>query len=464
MKDSTLTKTSLTFLISLCVSLLAGAILLQPARQPVQAQASDPPPADMYVFWSDTCPHCAEAMPVLEGFTRKYPQLRLHDYEVHAVENQTLFKQMAAAFGFEAQSVPTIFLGDRHWVGFNEEIGEEIKAAVTTCLDAGCTDAGAGIVPQPAPTPAPTALPQSLVSSPVTPAGEAIDIPILGTVNLANKSLFLSTALIAFVDGFNPCSLWVLSMLLALTLHTGSRKKVTIIGLVFLSVTALVYALFIAGLFTIFTVINFVGWIQILVAVVALFFALVNIKDYFWYKEGLSFTIADSQKPGIFQRIRRVMDAGQSFWGLVGATIVMAAGVSLVEFSCTAGFPVLWTNLLAAQNVEALAFVSLLIVYMLIYQLDELAIFFTAVLTLKASKLEEKHGRILKLAGGMLMLTLAGVMLTNPTLMNNLGTSLLIFGAALAATLLVLLFHRTILPQFGVWVGTEKQTRKPKHD
>jgi hypothetical protein len=27
----------------------------------------------------------------------------------------------------------------------------------------------------------------------------------------------LSTALIAFVDGVNPCSLWVLSMLLALT-------------------------------------------------------------------------------------------------------------------------------------------------------------------------------------------------------------------------------------------------------
>ncbi len=85
-------------------------------------------------------------------------------------------------------------------------------------------------------------------------------------MDLATQSLALSTVLIAFVDGFNPCSLWVLSVLLGLTLHTGSRKKVFIIGFVFLTVTSLVYALFIAGLFTMFTVISFVGWIRVIVA------------------------------------------------------------------------------------------------------------------------------------------------------------------------------------------------------
>ena len=255
--------------------------------------------------------------------------------------------------------------------------------------------------------------------------------------------------------GVNPCSIWVLTMLLALTLHTGSRRKVVMIGLIFLTVTAVVYALFIAGLFTLFKVVSFVGWIQAAVALVALFFALVNIKDYFWYKEGISFTIADDKKPGIFQRIRRIMDASQSFWGLVGGTVVLAGGVSLVEFSCTAGFPVLWTNLLVAQNVPALTFVLLLLVYLLIYQLDEMGIFFFAVFTMRASKLEEKQGRILKLIGGMLMLALAGVMLINPSLMNSLGSSMIVFGGAFAATLLILLVHRVILPKFGIRIGTE---------
>ncbi len=244
-------------------------------------------------------------------------------------------------------------------------------------------------------------------------------------------------------------------MLLALTLHTGSRKKVLLIGIIFLTVTAGIYGLFIAGLFTMFKVISFVGWIQVVVALVALFFALVNIKDYFWYKEGISFTIADDKKPGIFQRIRRLMDASQSFWGLAGGTVVLAAGVSLVEFSCTAGFPVLWSNLLVSQNVSALTFVLLLLFYLLIYQLDELGIFFVAVFSMRASKLEEKQGRILKLVGGMLMLALAGVMLINPNLMNNLSSSLVVFGIAFGATLLILLVHRTILPKFGIHIGTE---------
>ena len=78
---------------------------------------------------------------------------------------------------------------------------------------------------------------------------------------------------------------------------------------------------------------------------------------------------------------------------------------------------------------------------------------------LKSSKLEEKHGRILKLIGGMLMLALAVVMLVKPALMNSLGSSLLIFGAATLATLLVLLIHRTILPRFGIRIGTELGTK-----
>lgn len=87
--------------------------------------------------------------------------------------------------------------------------------------------------------------------------------------------------------------------------------------------------------------------------------------------------------------------------------------------------------------------------------MDELGIFLAAVVTLRASKLEEKHGRILKLIGGMLMLALAAVMLINPTLMNTLSSSLLIFGAAFGAALLVLVVHRGILPRWGVFIGTE---------
>ena len=441
------------------VVLAIGLWNLPVQAAPVIRPAAQTYPVAIYFFWGDGCPHCAEQKPFLQDLARRYPSIEIHDYEVwYNAENQQLFRKMSTAFGFDPHGVPTTFIGNRYWEGFSAQIGDSIEATVKECAANGCPNAGVGIIPgiQETPLTPDTPADSNPQSGRPQSGNEAVlNLPLLGTVDLATQSLAVSTGLIAFVDGFNPCSIWVLSILLGLTLHTGSRKKVLIIGLVFLTVTSLVYVLFIAGLFTLFTFVSFLGWIQAVVAVIALFFAAVNIKDYFWYKEGISFTIADEKKPGIYKSIRRVMNAGDSLWGLLSATVVMSAGVSLVEFACTAGFPVLWTNLLAAQDVSPVTFGLLLFLYMLIYQIDELAIFLVAVFTLKSSKLEEKHGRILKLIGGTLMLTLAAVMLINPSLMNNLGSSLLIFGAAFGAAMLILLVHRVVLPHYGIHIGTE---------
>ncbi|MAT42212.1 MAG: hypothetical protein CL609_07715 [Anaerolineaceae bacterium] len=448
------------------LAVLAVVLLSSLSTQPALAQDSTGNQAIIYMFWGDGCPHCAEAKPYFEALANEYPEVELRFYEVwNSQENQQKFVQMASAYGFEAKYVPTIFIDDQYWEGFGEQLKGEIDNLVKYCVVAGCKDAGAGIIaPMPTissnPTPAPTTSPNGDTPEKPVQENRTIKLPLIGEVNLENQSMTVATLLIAFVDGVNPCSIWVLTMLLALTLHTGDRKRVLIIGFVFIFITALVYALFIGGLFTFLTFVSFMTWIQVLVAVVALVFALINIKDYFWYKEGVSFTIDDAKKPGLFKRMRGLVDNSKSLWGLVGATIVMAAGVSLVEFSCTAGFPVLWTNMLASQNITGGYFIFLLILYMLIYQIDELVIFFVAVFTLKATRLEEKHGRILKLIGGMLMLTLAGVMIINPNLLNNLSSALIIFGIAFGATILVLVLHRRVLPAFGIWIGTEQQNKK----
>ncbi len=436
------------------------------------APTDDAPETVIYFFWGDGCPHCAAAEPFLADLAERYPGVVVRDFEVwYHPENVEPLERMADALGFVPSGVPVIILGEDSWVGFSEDrTAAPIEAAVAACVANGCPDAGAGILSPASPGASPSASPgqSSAPSSSSDPADapgpsvapdtddRVLSLPFLGTVDLSGESLVLSTVLIAFVDGFNPCSLWVLSVLLALTLRGGSRRTTVIVGLVFIAVTAFVYALFIAGVFSVLTVASVGPWVQRLVALVALAFAIVNIKDYFWWRQGVSFTISDEAKPGIYRRMRRVMASGDSLPALVGGTIVLAAGVSLVEFTCTAGFPVLWVNLLTAQEVTAATFLVLLGIYLLIYQLDELLIFGTAVVTLRASKLQERGGRILKLVGGMLMLTLAAVMLINPALMNDVGTSLLVFVVALAGAGLVLLLHRVVLPRFGVRIGTEE--------
>ena len=165
-----------------------------------------------------------------------------------------------------------------------------------------------------------------------------MDVPLVGAVEVGSDSLVLSTVVIGFVDGVNPCSLWVISVLLAIIVRTGSRRRVVAIGSTFLLVTALMYAIYIAGIYSALTFVSHLGAIQVGVAVVAGIFGVVSVKDYFAFRKGLSFTISDSAKPGLYHRMRAV--AGErALLPALGATVLLAVGVSLLETPCTAGSP-----------------------------------------------------------------------------------------------------------------------------
>lgn len=438
-------------LLALVVAVLGTGLALSTA--PAASAAEPEQPTVVYFFWGDGCPHCAEAEPFLAELADEHPGLEIKAFEVwHHEDNARHLEQMADAYGIEASGVPVIFIGQSSWVGFRSGLTEsDILHHIETCLAEGCAD--------------PATVDLTRTSSDgtcgTTPAGEpvacdpdagasssssqsAVDVPLLGRVDLSHKSLLVSTLLISFVDGVNPCSLWVLTVLIAMSLRYGSRRRTLLVGGTFIFVTALVYAAFILGLFSVLTIVGFSGWIRVTVAAVAGVMALISIKDYFWFKKGISLTIADDKKPGIYARMRGVLTHSESTPALIASTAVLAAGVSLVEFGCTAGFPVLWTNLLSAQQASAMTFLALLLVYMVIYQLDEMVIFLTAVTTLRAAKIQEKQGRLLKLGSGFLMLALAVVMIVDPEIMSTITGAVLVFAVALGAAGIVVLLDRLI--------------------
>lgn len=80
---------------------------------------------------------------------------------------------------------------------------------------------------------------------------------------------------------------------------------------------------------------------------------------------------------------------------------------------------------------------------MLVYLLIEVLVFGLALLTLRMERFEERHGRLLKLYGGMIMLALAAALVLKPDLMGQLQGSLLLFGGALLAASLIVLLTRS---------------------
>ncbi|MCD4754127.1 MAG: thioredoxin family protein [Anaerolineaceae bacterium] len=442
--------------LALVIIMMTTVLLFSSQNNITKVSAQEEIPITIYLFWGEGCPHCEAEMEFLTNLQKKYPTLQLEFFEIYyEPENLALLKEFSAAYDFEPRGVPVAFIGNDYFVGYGGDLGSHFETMIQEFLAEGYyPDPMAKVQPEEA---EPQATPIPTESQPEIEESNIINIPLIGSVDLSNHSILASTIIIAAVDGVNPCSLWVLSVLMALSLHTGSRKKVLLIGGVFLSITALIYAFFILGLFSVLTIASITGWVQIVVALVAGIFALINIKDYFWYKEGVSLTIADDKKPGIFKKMRNVVNASDSFWGTISATIVLAAGVSLVEFSCTAGLPMVWTNLLTSQAVGGWEFILLLFVYMLIYLLIEIVTFIPAAMSLKSRRFEEKSGRVLKLVGGMLMLTLSIVMVFNPAIMNEIGTTLLVFVIALGVTGLVLLLHKKVLPSLDIYIGSDQK-------
>ncbi len=376
-------------------------------------------PVTLLYFGADGCPFCEQMERYLDDLEADFgDDLEVIRYEVSGdQEAQDRWVRELAERGREASGVPTTILGDQVWVGFNRDIGERITQAVSR--EVAQRDPPDGEVGPEVPVPDDT----------------SVSVPFLGEIDVAARSALAATALIAFIDGFNPCSLWVLAVLLAMVLNAGmTRGRVALIGGVFLTVTGLIYGAFIAGVFTVLGFIEHLGAIRIGVAFIALFVGAVNVKDYLAYKKGLSFTIPDRFKPRIYRGGRSIRDADRPLAAVLGTTVAMAAGISLVELPCTAGFPVIWTGILRTQGVEGSAFAGLLGLYLLIYILDEVVLFAAVLITLKVSRFEERHGRLLKLLGGAVMVALGIVLLAAPQLMEDLvGATLVILGAVIAA-------------------------------
>ena len=404
-------------------TLLAGvlAVLLCALAAPAPASTAQPtaqpspqPDVELVLFWGEGCPHCAAEHAWLAEVADDFPRMQVTEYEVfHDADNLRLMRETAAAMGFEATGVPVTIVGERYWVGFSDSVAAEIERALTEVGAAG-----------------PSASQDGTSATPETVGGDTVDVPVVGEVAVSADDLVVATLVIGFVDGVNPCSLWVISVMLTIVVRTGSRRRVLAVGATFLAVTATMYALYMAGIYSAMNVLENLGVVQVVVAVVAGVLGVVSVKDYFAFRRGPSFTIPDRAKPGIYHRMRGA--AGQqALLPALAATGLLAVGVSLLETPCTAGFPVLWTGLLATADVTVVQAAGLFGLYMVPFLLDEVLVFALAVLTLRATKLQERHGRLLKLVAGTTMLALAVTVLVRPAVMSDPATALAVLGASL---------------------------------
>jgi hypothetical protein len=236
---------------------------------------------------------------------------------------------------------------------------------------------------------------------------------LFGTVNASQLGLPLFTLALGLLDGFNPCAMWVLLFLLSFLVRLQNRRRMALVAGTFVLVSGAVYYAFMAAWLNIFLAVGLSTPVRWALACLALLIGAVNVKDFMAWGWGVSLSIPESAKPGIYSRVRGVLGA-QALPGSLLAVAVLAVVVNFVELLCTAGLPALYTAVLTQQDVGAAAHYAYLGLYIVGYLADDTLMVTVAVVALGHRKLTEDTGRWLKLLSGLVMLALGLVLLLRP--------------------------------------------------
>jgi hypothetical protein len=410
-----------------CILLGLGPGLTRAEPAPAPAVAEEPA-VSLYFFWSARCPHCLEARPFIESLPARHPWIQLHSLEIsRSRENLAAYVDMAARLGEEARSVPALLFCNEMLVGWQSDAisGPMLLDRLAQCRDR---------------------LARGETLNARAPAPPAVSLP--GGMDISGWSLPLLTVAIAAMDAFNPCAFFVLLFLLSLLVHQQDRRRMLLIGGVFVLVSGLMYFAFMAAWLGLFRVMGSLPWVTAGAGALALAMGLINIKDWFAFKQGISLSIPESRKADIFRRGREVLAAG-SLPAMLLAAVLLATAANFYELLCTAGFPMVYTRILTLRETGTVQHLMYLALYNTVYVLPLLAIVLAFVRTMGARKLTEREGRLLKLLSGLMMTGLGVLLVLAPERLGHVGVALGLMAAAVLVTWLASRWERGRTPQGG---------------
>jgi glutaredoxin len=364
-----------------------------------QAAAAD----SIEAFVREGCPHCAAAEEFLAQLGKERPELSIsiRDVQKDAAAMQRL-QDLVREHGGAAR-VPAIYVGGQLIVGFSESAntGQLIRSALAGQRAANpsasaAADDGASC----------EADEHALECKRPAAAEAQFSVTLFGrTLTLADVGLPAFTLAMGLLDGFNPCSMWVLLLMISIIAPLNDRPRMLAIAGTFVLVEGIAYFVFMAAWLNLFLLIGISRPVTLLVAAIAIIAGLINLKDFVAFGQGISLSIPERAKPGIYQRMRGLLHAPTMGAAIAGAAI-LALLIQVVEFMCTSGFPALFTRILTLQQVDTAAYYGYMLLYIAAYMLDDIIVLGIGVALLSRHRLQEREGKVLKLLSGLVMIGL----------------------------------------------------------
>lgn len=352
---------------------------------PIVGETIEEEKINIYLFHSENCPHCKAEIKYLDSLINgKYKdKINVYKYEVSKnKKNNELLTSVKTLFDETSPYIPFTVIGEEYIIGFSEVTEGQIEYLIDDYL-------------------------KDEVSE------KTFTIPLLGKVAAKDASISLIAVILGFIDGFNPCAMWILLLLINMTISIKDRKKMFSIGLTFILTGGIIYFLSMLGIGFIIDL-AMISIIRNLIAVVAIILGIYNLHTFIKTRKDTGCHVVDKNKrKNIINKINDILSKKSFILAVIG-TIMLAVSVNLVELACSLGFPTIFLELLTINNITGFSKIIYLIIYILFYLLDDLVIFFISVFTLKSKGISTKYNKYVNLIGGILMIIMGLLLIFKP--------------------------------------------------
>lgn len=382
-------------------------IFLFASLLPLKINASEK--IQIYLFHSDTCPHCKDEIEFLNKLEKKY-DIEIIKYEVSNEENSQKMSLVKQAYNIDNPYVPFTTIGTVTFTGFNEEIGSKIENAINYYLKNPYRNLTKEILEG-----------NFKVGDKFTKdeiKADTVTIPIFGEINPKSFSLPLIAMAIGTVDGFNPCAMWVLLFLISMLIGMKDKKKMWILGSTFLITSALVYLLLMVSWLQISLSIIQISYVRLLIAIFAIAAGLWNLNKFRKsLKEDDGCEVVSKEKRiKIFDQVKKISTEKTLILSMLGV-IALAISVNVVELACSAGLPLIFTQILAVNSLSPLEYSIYILIYILFFLIDDIIIFIIAIKTFETVGMSNKYSKLSTLIGGAIMLIIGILLIIAPNLL-----------------------------------------------
>ena len=367
----------------------------------------------LYLFYGDGCPHCAEEEKYLESIEDKYDYLEIVKLEVwYDDSNASFLDEVLKSFDKNYRGVPINIIGNTIISGYGQTTGQKIERAIKFYHDNIYIDQVERIKNG-------TFNKDELIDDDFNKDEEKTDDEMtfdflwFKNINLKNVSLMTSSVIIGLIDGFNPCAMWILLFLISVLIGMKDRKRMWIIGLSFLLTSAFVYMLIMLSWIQIAVKVTTVIWIRDIIALVALIGGVINLRSFIKSNDSGCEVVDDKKRKTIFKKIREFTSEKSLLLAVFGACL-LAVSVNLVELACSAGLPLVFSELLVLNQATPIMKFMYTLLYIVFFLIDDMIVFIIAMISMKVTGISTKYNKYSHLLGGIIMVLVGILLLFKP--------------------------------------------------